>query len=317
MTRMITVATLLIAVTAATSAIAPDQPALLPRLSGYHIYAGDPATLTPDNGFQPYELATGLFTDYAEKQRLIKVPTGTTITVLNDGLPQFPEGTLLVKTFYYFHDKSNPAAGKRLIETRLLIKNNGRWLAGTYVWNAAQTDAILATSGSTTPVNWIDEQGHQQKITYRIPGTRDCAACHNANNVLQPVGIQVRNLNRTVLRNKEAINQLTYLHQAGVMEKVNPQSFAALPNWQKEQYSVQDRVRAYLEVNCAHCHREVGSCARSAVRFSWELPMAATGITAKRTRILRLMANGRMPRLGTTVIDTAALALLKQYFQLP
>src|ERR1044072_1103682 len=108
---------------------------LMPRLSDYKIFAGDPAALIPGNGFQLYELATGLFTDYAEKQRLIKLPAGKTMLAVNEGLPQFPDSTILVKTFYYFNDKREPSKGKRLIETRLLVKDNGQWTAGTYVWN--------------------------------------------------------------------------------------------------------------------------------------------------------------------------------------
>jgi uncharacterized repeat protein (TIGR03806 family) len=318
MNRIITVATLLIAMIAGYSAVSPNSSALLlPKLSAYDIFTGNPAALTPGNGFQLYELATGLFTDYAEKQRLIKVPPGKTITAVNDGLPQFPDGTLLVKTFYYYNDKRDPSKGKRLIETRLLIKNNNQWLAGTYVWNAEQTEATLATSGSSTAVSWIDEKAITRKIAYRIPGTRDCASCHNANNTIMPVGLKVRNLNITVMRNNRPINQLQYLQQAGIMDEANPQQFATLPAWQNEKYNIQDRVRAYLEVNCAHCHRDEGSCARSAVRFAWEIPLANTRITATNKRIVSLMAKGNMPRIGTTLVDTAALALIKQYLQSP
>ncbi len=324
MNRIITVASLLISVIAGMAYLpasrayggmaANSSPVLLPKLSDYNIFTGDPQALTPDNGFQLYELATGLFTDYAEKQRLIKVPAGTHITAVNDGLPQFPDGTILVKTFYYFNDKREPSKGKRLIETRLLIKNNNQWV-GTYVWNQQQTDATLAISASNTPVSWIDEKATTRKISYRIPGARDCASCHNANNTIMPVGLKVRNLNISVVRNGRSINQLLYLHEAGIMDNVNPQQFSTLPAWQNKKYSIQDRVRAYLDVNCAHCHSDPGSCARSAVRFAWEIPLSATRITEKNNRIVSLMAKGSMPRIGTTIVDSAALALIKQYFQ--
>jgi uncharacterized repeat protein (TIGR03806 family) len=326
MNRIITIAILLISVIAGM-AYFPGSPVygtiasnnsllLLPKLSDYNIFTGDPQALVPGNGFHLYELATGLFTDYAEKQRLIKVPAGTTITLVNDGLPHFPDGTMLVKTFYYYNDKREPAKGKRLIETRLLVKNNNQWVAGTYVWDQLQTDAALAASGSNTPVSWIDEKATTRKISYRIPGPRDCASCHNANNTLMPVGLKLRNLNISVVRNGRSSNQLQYLHEAGIMDDVNPQQFSTLPDWQNEKSSIQDRVRAYLDVNCAHCHSDAGSCARSAVRFAWEIPLAATGITGKDNRIVNLMAKGRMPRTGTTVVDSAALALIKQYFHL-
>ena len=318
MNRIITVVILLTSILAGYSAVTPNNSALLlPRLSDYNIFTGNPVALTPGNGFQLYELSTGLFTDYAEKQRLIKLPAGKTITAVNDGLPQFPDGTMLVKTFYYFNDKRDPTKGKRLIETRLLIKNNNQWMAGTYVWDPEQRDAALATSGSNTPVSWIDEQSTTRKISYHIPGTRDCASCHNANNAIMPVGLKVRNLNITVMRDGQSINQLQYLQQVGIMAEVNPQQFSTLPAWQNEKYTIRERVRAYLDMNCAHCHSDQGSCARSAVRFAWEIPLADTRITAKNKRIVHLMAKGNMPRTGTTIVDTAALALIKQYFQLP
>jgi hypothetical protein len=155
MNRIITVVALLLSAVIAAAYIpgtygtvaANDGGVLLPKLSDYNIFTGDPAALTPGNRFHLYELATGLFTDYAEKQRLIKVPANQTIMAVNDGLPQFPDGTLLVKTFYYFNDKRNASKGKRIIETRILIKNNGQWVAGTYVWNKEQSDAVLLTGG--------------------------------------------------------------------------------------------------------------------------------------------------------------------------
>jgi uncharacterized repeat protein (TIGR03806 family) len=326
MNRIITVASLLISIISGMAYLAASpayggiaanaEALLLPKLSDYNIFAGDPQALIPGNGFQLYELATGLFTDYAEKQRLIKVPAGTTLTAVNDGLPQFPDGTILVKTFYYFNDKREPSKGKRLIETRLLIKNNNQWVAGTYIWNRQQTDATLAISGANTPVSWIDDKGSARKISYRIPGARDCASCHNANNILMPVGLKMRNLNISVVRNGQSIKQLQYLHETRIMNEVNPSQFSTLPDWQNEKYSIKDRVRAYLDVNCAHCHSDQGSCARSAVRFAWELSLAAARITEKNNRIVHLMANGRMPRTGTTIVDSAALALIKKYFQI-
>ncbi|HUP12671.1 MAG TPA: hypothetical protein VM187_10675 [Niastella sp.] len=288
---------------------------LLPLISDYNIFAGDPAALKPGNGFQLYELATGLFTGDAEKQRLIKVPAGKAVVAVNDGLPQFPDSTMLVKTFYYFNDKREPSKGKRLIETRLLVKNNGQWLGGTYVWNEAQTDAVLVSKGATVPVSWINEKANSKTISYRIPASKDCASCHNNNNLLMPVGIKIRNLNREVVRNNVTVNQLQYLQNTGVLNAVDDGRFSQLPHWQSEKYTVAERVRAYLEVNCAHCHSDKGSCARSPLRFAYEIPLANTHIHNKKDRIVDMMEKGRMPRIGTTIVDEEALALIKKYLQ--
>jgi uncharacterized repeat protein (TIGR03806 family) len=288
---------------------------LLPRISDYKIFTDEPVALTPGNGFQLYELATGLFTDYAEKQRLIKLPAGKTMVAVNDGLPHFPDSTILVKTFYYFNDKRDVLKGKRLIETRLLVKNNGHWLAGTYVWNEEQTDAVLVSKGATTAVSWIDENAKTRNITYRIPAPKDCASCHNSNNLLMPAGVKVRNLNRDVVRNNATVNQLQYLQNAGVLSPVDAGRFTSLPDWQNEKYTITERVRAYFEMNCAHCHNDKGSCARSPLRFGWEIPLADTRIENKKDRIISMMEKGRMPRIGTAIVDAEALALIKKYLQ--
>lgn len=94
-------------------------------------------------------LSSELFTDYASKQRLLRVPEGTTMTLTDDGQLEFPDGTVLVKTFYYPSDMRDAAASVRVIETRLLVKTDGLWNAATYVWNEAQTEATLLLEGTT------------------------------------------------------------------------------------------------------------------------------------------------------------------------
>ncbi|HEY0667357.1 MAG TPA: hypothetical protein VGD22_04220, partial [Sphingobacteriaceae bacterium] len=84
---------------------------MLPKLSDYKIFQGSPANLIPANDYKLYELSSQLFTDYAEKQRLIKVPGTAQITATGDGLPHFPDGTIMVKTFYYYLDKRTQNKG--------------------------------------------------------------------------------------------------------------------------------------------------------------------------------------------------------------
>lgn len=130
-----------------------------------------------------------------------------------------------------------------------------------------------------------------------------------------PVGIKIRNLNREVARNNAIINQLKYLQNTGVMTAVDGGRFSQLPDWQNEKYTITERVRAYFDVNCAHCHSDKGSCASSSLRFGWEIPLADTRINNKMDRIIKMMEKGRMPRIGTTIIDKEALALITKYLQ--
>ena len=75
-----------------------------PVLAAYNIYRGNPTDLIPTSGFERIELSSSLFVNYAQKQRLVKLPPGGEITKLDNGVPSFPNGTILVKTFYYFKD---------------------------------------------------------------------------------------------------------------------------------------------------------------------------------------------------------------------
>lgn len=288
---------------------------LLPKLSDYPIYEGRPSDLQPARGFVRYELATPLFTDYAEKERLVKVPAGTSIVVTGDGLPQFPDGTMLVKTFFYWNDRRDTSRGRRIIETRVLLKSGDSWLAGTYLWNAEQNTAVLSGSGSRTAVSWIDASGQVRNIKYQVPSARQCASCHRSDKAVVPIGFKTRNLNIDVTRVGASISQLRYLADKGVIARVDPARLSKLPVWNDGAFTLGERARAYLEVNCAHCHNANGFCSQSKFRPAYELPLNETAIPKKKEKILDLMRSGRMPLLGTTIVHEEGLQLLSAYFK--
>jgi uncharacterized repeat protein (TIGR03806 family) len=286
---------------------------MLPTLSQYKIYEGVLSELKPSSDYKPYELSSTLFTDYAEKQRLVKVPNGSKLIVKNDGLVDFPNGAILVKTFYYYHDKRDTSKGKKIIETRLLIKKSDTWKVGTFKWNKEQTEAYLITSGDFETVNWIDDIGTPNVISYRIPSNTDCKTCHRSNDEVIPIGPKVRNLNISVVKNGVNINQLTYLAKEGVMNEVNTQQYSVLPNYHDGTISDEKRARAYLEINCAHCHSDNGFAGNRRPRFSYEYSLQSTNIPRLGPTIIRRMGNGQMPKLGTTVLDKEGVELIKKY----
>jgi uncharacterized repeat protein (TIGR03806 family) len=290
-----------------------DGLVLLPRISDYQVFQGNPANLVPTPAFQRYELATGLFTDHAEKLRLMHLPAGQQLTALDDGLPQLPDGIILMKTFYYYHDKRTPAKGRRLIETRILVKQAGQWQGGTYVWNTAQTEAVLTTRASVVPVSWIDAAAQQKQVNYQVPAMSDCGTCHRANKQLQPIGIKIRNLNREVVQDGKPVNQLQYWLQQGILQTTDLTRFTRLPAGDQAAYTLEDRVRAYLDVNCAHCHSDAGSCSMAGLRLGYEVPLENTRIIAKRKSIIHQLEKGRMPRVGTSVVDTEGVRLIRAY----
>lgn len=281
---------------------------LAPEISAYEIFEGVPGKLNPGKGFVQYELVMGSFTDFAEKKRFVKIPEGQSIAVAEDGLPIFPDGSMLVKTFYYFNDKRNPTLGIHLMETRVMLKLSGRWIAGTYRWNNTGTEAKLSDNFDSK-VSWIDANGKQIIIQYHIPSAKQCIQCHQLDNKFLPIGPKIRNLNTRVNRNGTDINQLEHLRTAGIID-IDRNVLASIVSRDNE-HSTGHRAKAYLDINCGHCHQKAGYCSRSELKLS-SASMENSMLAKKSRQIDKMISTGRMPMIGATR-DTAGIALIKQY----
>ena len=300
----------------------PNNFELSKKLSDYGIFQGKAIDLKPDENFNLYELSTPLFTDYSEKQRLIKLPANFKLEYAGDKLPVFPDKSVLVKTFYYFNDKRDETKGKRLIETRILLKEKGKWNVGTYVWNKNQTEAFLEESGSEQDITWIDEKGKKNNIKYHIPSSQECTTCHQqSGNEIMPIGPKLRNLNINVIRNGNTVNQLQNFQDLGMINKFDIFSVKTLPNWNDNKIPLNDRARAYLDVNCAHCHNNQGYVKDKNMYFNYEMPLKDTNIIKSKDSILKRMeANNifipKMPKLGTTIPHIEGIELIKEYIKI-
>ncbi|MCF0075804.1 hypothetical protein LZD49_35385 [Dyadobacter sp. CY261] len=91
------------------------------------------------------------------------------------------------------------------------------------------------------------------------------------------------------------------------------------PDWQETNNSLEKRARAYLDVNCAHCHQPAGNASETGFYVGYELPYSKTGIADRHEDILNRMASKdrwfHMPRLGTTIIDQVGLQLIRAYIK--
>lgn len=206
---------------------------------------------TPRAGVTPYMLNTPLFSDYAEKFRSIYLPKGTALVWQGDGLPRFPTGTVLVKSFGYPADMRKPDTNIRMLETRLLIKRGAGWVALPYVWDADGKDATLKRAGTRIDVSWIHLDGKRRQISYAVPNVNQCKGCHDVGGALSPIGPKARNL------------------ATGI---VHPPATRPLPRWDDTKASLDARARAYLDVNCAHCHNRAGPANTSGLWLDWDQP---------------------------------------------
>jgi len=235
------------------------------KLSAYGLFTGNGSTQEPVAGVIPYELNSALFSDYTEKFRFVKLPEGKSAEYRPDEVFEFPVGTIIAKTFAYPVDARDPSLGRRLLETRILKREPQGWVGLPYVWNAEQNEAILDVAGSLVDVVWIDAKGEERKNNYIIPNSNQCKGCHKQGEELLPIGPKARNLNRDFDYAHGAQNQLAYwAKQHALSGAPAPEKAPKLAVWNDPHSGTLDeRARAWLEINCAHCHNPLGPARNS------------------------------------------------------
>lgn len=245
----------------------------------------------------PYDLTTPLFTDHAQKLRTIWMPPGVSADYTPDDALSFPVGTVITKTFFYptgakgrvlrqgdprqFHEGDGLKLKQvRMIETRLLIRRPEGWTALTYLWNEAQTDAVLHRVGAAVPLTMTGSDGKDETFSYIVPNATQCSACHATNvatREIQPIGPKARLLNRDFAYSDRTENQLSRLTAMGYLKGVADPGQAPLQvSWTDATASTEARARAYLDVNCGHCHNPKGAAATSGLYLDAPSPLSGS-----------------------------------------
>lgn len=260
--------------------LAEGQPQTLAEWNVVQVRDG---RLVPNDRVLPYDLATPLFTDYAHKLRTVWMPAGQAARYRADGDFEFPVGTILSKTFYYpvaaggkggnevlvtedagagTREGRLELAKVRLIETRLLVHRADGWIALPYVWNAAQTEARLMRAGELVPLTLVAADGSRRETEYEVPDQNQCGGCHGDDmktRALLPLGPKARHLNHDVDDVDGRANQLERWTQAGYLVGAPvPASAPRNADWRDPKASLDARARAYLDINCGHCHNPKG-----------------------------------------------------------
>jgi uncharacterized repeat protein (TIGR03806 family) len=233
------------------------------KLSDFRFFT-DPAAQKPNARVMHYSLNTPLFSDYAVKQRFVFVPAGAKALYTPDTVFDFPVGSAIIKSFGYPADFRIKNAPIKLIETRILLHRSSGWIALPYVWNADGTEAYLKRAGTRIPISYVDAKGVTQSISYSAPNSNQCKGCHDINGVLTPIGPKARNLNDG--------KQLQALVAAGMLNHM-PKDAPRVPIWDDPRSgSLNDRARAYLDINCGHCHNRAGPANTSGLWLDWHQP---------------------------------------------
>jgi uncharacterized repeat protein (TIGR03806 family) len=300
------------------------------KLSEWNLFQFQNGRFHLQDGVLSFDLNTPLFSDYALKFRTLTLPKESHVTYRENGVLDFPVGTYFSKTFYY-----RTAAGYRLIETRILIREPTGWIALPYIWNESQTDAMLQTGGAMIPIEFVRNDGSVQQANYKVPQQWECAYCHKqypaSGKIMTPLGPDAKNLNRE--------NQLEHWSRIGILSGLPPSDqIPKLTRWDDPQADVTSRARAYLEVNCSHCHNSEGRASstglflKSTETRPWNLGLCKTfraggsNLTYEivpgkpdesflHFRLSSTKPGVRMPEIGRTLVHEEGVALIRAWIE--
>lgn len=296
--------------------------------------------LSPRAGIVPYGLNSTIWADGATVRRWVALPEGKKVGFSPTAEFKWPGGTVFIQHFE-MATEGNPA---RRLETRLLVLDaTGVFGYGAnYRWRTDGSDADLVdAAGQEEVLKVTDKSGATREQTWSYPSRALCFMCHtpNAGFVLGP---KTRQLNGDfTYPGGKVHNQLRAWNRLRLFD--TPLDEKLIPSYPKTcaaddpSAPLEDRVRSYLDGNCAHCHRPGGTGAGWDARY--ETPLASQGIVggevrntfgiegarivapgdlAKSLLHTRMAATGiaeRMPPVSRNVPDTVALDVLGKWIR--
>ncbi|MGB3625159.1 MAG: SO2930 family diheme c-type cytochrome [Henriciella sp.] len=304
------------------------------KLSDYGLFK-DAAARQPAPGVIGYDLVNPLFSDHASKHRLVYVPGGKAAAYRETDVFDFPVGSVLIKTFAFAPDMRAPEEGETYKETRLLIHKADGWAARPYVWNEDGTEAVYSPAGKWLDLEFVDPGGEPVSIEYRVPNQNQCKTCHQLGDDIAPIGPKARNLNHEGPYGKA---QLADWSARGILEGL-PDAPPEVPPLHDASASLEGRARAYLDINCAHCHRAEGSASNSGLWLSYtesdptkiglgkhptaagrgsgegvfEIEPGAPDQSILAYRMASTEAGVAMPELGRALVDEDGLGVVRDW----
>ena len=278
----------------------------------------------------------------------------------------------------------NVVETRLLIKRVSSATNDARWDGNAYIWSTENGTRVarLAREGGSKAVSWDYHDADSgvalsgSTPSYTIPNANQCLSCHSRFDVepgTAPIGLKVRNLNRPYASESSkdsgqsqheiaGQNQIDYLctknlvmncpertlSEAGIatnLERLpayNVPGDAGFAAGSDE--DIESRAKAYLEVNCQHCHNYNGFAASTGLYMTAAEPVnqafgickhpTATGaegsdgrpvdiwpgdparsITEFRIGPEATSPSARMPPLARSVVHAEGHALIEQWIR--
>lgn len=312
---------------------------------GEHNLFKDVRRQIPNDGLVPYDLNTPHFADYATLHRFVWIPLDAQIQLDPEHALRYPNGSVIVLTVGYTDYSDEQQSKEQIVETRLIVRRNDSWESFQYIWNAEATEAELSLHGGDVDVSWANYQSREQSMTYHVPNRNQCTMCHRINGEFQPLGpVHEAYLNREYAYADGPENQLEHWRRVGILQpsSVPPKDTPRIPQWDDPTSGTLDqRARAYLDMNCSSCHRPGGLGFTSGLDLTYaqndpvkfgvfKAPVAAgRGVGKARFGIvpgepensilvhrLRAVDPGiRMPAVGRSLVHQEGLALIESWIR--
>ena len=291
-------------------------------------------------GLIPFQVNVAQFSNGARAERAIALPNDMTVAMSDTGSLGFKDDAVLIKTLSMPTTSSVGDAWQR-IETQMLHRRDGEWEAYTYRWNDEGTDATLVEKSGEQTALQIRDPGNPRgvrQLTWKFSARAECMMCHSraAAYVLGATGPQ---LQREVDVNGKTVAQLEHFRTLGIFDELSEDPFKNIPalvDPHDPRHDLDARARSYLHGACLHCHQQDGGGnARFRVQFTHEIEdlrlvnedathgtfdvrggkLFVPGDPDASILVYRLATLGgaRMPRLGSTEIDTRAVRLIRDW----
>jgi len=316
------------------------------RLSDSGLFA-DTHSLAPARGVLPYSIRAQPWADGARAERLIGVPDLKRLGIHQThnvqmgtirGEWDFPSGTVLAKTL------SLPVAGEqngppsqpwRPVETQILHRDEETWRAYSYRWNDEASDAELVPVGGVDRTYRVVDPAAPsgfRRQTWHFAGRTECLVCHTTR-AGSIHGFNRRQMQKPHEYGGVVADQLAMLEKLGLFQEPVQYDQPPMSSPWDEQATLERRARAYLHINCAHCHRRGGGGNAPFVLLE-DLELEELGILEARPtqgtfgihdaavvapgrpeqsvmmyRLLKL-GPGRMPYAGSNRIDARGVKLV-------
>lgn len=278
-------------------------------------------------GVREFTPAYELWSDGAVKRRWAYLPPGSQIDTSDMNYWEYPVGTRLWKEFV--------RDGVR-VETRLLYKTRpgegpASWRYLSFAWNQEQTEAVASLGGVDDALG----------TDHDVPSQIECLQCHGG------MPDMALGFTAVMLDQDRGDLSLADLVAAGALS--NPPTGAGAPYFPLPGSAEEQAVLGYLHGNCGSCHNprselfqsgdaimnlrlfveqiatvEGSPAFTTAVCAEMQKPLSSADAivvpgdpesSAMYLRITQRNTEDQMPKIGTELVDTAGVAMVRAWIE--